>query len=248
MSFTKPYHLYWHAARVAYSGAGIALISSFIALGALFSDNGWSLFETILFSLVGYALPGQLVVAEMVSDNANIVAITIAVFLVNARLLPMTVVTFSILLASDGKHKTTLADYARAHLIAVTSWVCFLGARPNVPPALQTRFFTCMAFLLWVSAALATALGFYIGERLPEAWLVGLLFLNPIYFLCMMLNSLANRRDATAFFLGMALLPFVHALSSTWDIIIAGVVAGCVAFAMHNKSDKDKSNNRDKMQ
>lgn len=225
-----PYRLYRHAAQTAYGGAGIALISSFVALGALFSDNGWTLFETLLFSLVGYALPGQLVVAEMVSNNANVVAITIAVLLVNARLLPMTVVTMAMLLAADGKRKTTLADYARAHLVAVTSWVCFLNAHAQVPAHAQCRFFTIMALLLWVSAAAATGLGFYVGKLLPEPWLVGLLFLNPIYFLCMMLNALTKRRDAVAFFLGMAALPFAHAAFPTWDIILVGVVVGNVAF------------------
>ena len=225
------------AIKTAFSGPGIALMSSFIALGALFSDSGFTMAQAVVFSLIGYALPGQLVVAEMVAGGAAVVAITVAVFLVNARLLPMTVVIISTLLAADNNRPAAAADYARAHLIAVTSWVCFNDTYERVPPAHLRVFFTLMATTLWLCAAAASAIGFIAGERLPHQWLVALLFLNPIYFLCAMLRSIKRRMDIAAFFLGIAALPIAHQFFPDWDIVIVGVVGGGVCFLYFQRRD-----------
>ena len=69
----------------------IPLAACFIALGALLKDAGFNLQQSAASSLFTYALPGQLVMAESFIVGASLVNIFLAVWLVNARLYPMTV-------------------------------------------------------------------------------------------------------------------------------------------------------------
>ena len=69
----------------------IALGCCFIAIGALLKNLGFSIQESIFSTLLTYALPGSLVMAESLLVGASLINIFLAVWLVNARLYPMTV-------------------------------------------------------------------------------------------------------------------------------------------------------------
>ena len=58
---------------------------------ALLKNLGFSIQESIFSTLLTYALPGSLVMAESLLVGASLVNIFLAVWLVNARLYPMTV-------------------------------------------------------------------------------------------------------------------------------------------------------------
>ena len=220
-------HQIWRAGlRTACSGAGVALLSSFTALGALMGEVGFSLAQAVFFSLFCFALPGQLVAAELHAHGAGVVAVSITVFLVNARLFPMTVALLPLLVASGGEKPHRPRDMLLAHWVAVTSWVSFLTTYQQVAPALRRRYFAMLGGALWVFAAVATVGGYYLGAQLPRDWLVALLFLNPVYFLCLMLASLTKKSSIAAFAGGALLLPLVHQISPEWDIVICGGVAG----------------------
>ena len=76
----------------------IALGASFIAIGALLKNLGFSIQESIFSTLLTYALPGSLVMAESMLIGASLINIFIAVWLVNARLYPMTVALMPLLM------------------------------------------------------------------------------------------------------------------------------------------------------
>ena len=69
----------------------IALGASFVAIGALLKNLGFSIQESIFSTFLTYALPGSLVMAESMFIGASLFNIFVAVWLVNARLYPMTV-------------------------------------------------------------------------------------------------------------------------------------------------------------
>ena len=69
----------------------IALGASFIAIGALLKNIGFTIQESVFSTFLTYALPGSLVMAESMIVGASLLNIFIAVWLVNARLYPMTV-------------------------------------------------------------------------------------------------------------------------------------------------------------
>ena len=75
----------------SFDSPAIALGASFIAIGALLKNIGFNIQQSILSTVLTYALPGQLVMAESFFIGASLVNIFLAVWLVNARLYPMTV-------------------------------------------------------------------------------------------------------------------------------------------------------------
>ena len=75
----------------------IALGASFVAIGALLKNLDFSLQESIFSTFLTYALPGSLVMAESMIIGASLINIFLAVWLVNARLYPMTVSLLSLI-------------------------------------------------------------------------------------------------------------------------------------------------------
>jgi predicted branched-subunit amino acid permease len=61
---------------------------------------------------------------------------------------------------------------------------------------------------------------------------LGLVFLNPIYFLLVFIVDLQQRLRALALVSGAVLGPPLHALSPDWGLLLAGLVAGTAAFAI----------------
>ena len=221
--------IFAQAVKQGFGGAGIALASSFFALGVLLGESGLSAMQAAFFSVAVFALPGQLAAAELLADGAGLTVIVAAVWLVNLRLLPMTIVLMPLLRPAAQRG---WRDFAAAHLVAVTCWVCFMNSYRTVPPPSRYGYFAVMGAIFWLGGTVATVAGCVIGGVLPPWLLVGLLFLNPIYFLCLMLSSLANRADAAAMALGTLLLLLLPDKVGQWDIVIAGVVGGGMVFAV----------------
>ena len=214
-------------AGFGFSGAGVALASSFIALGALLRDSEMLLWEAMFCTAIVFALPGQIVAAELFAREASAAVIVLSVLLVNMRLMPMTVALLPLLRPKENR---SWRDFAAAHLIAVTSWVTFMGARDSVPAAARYRYFVRTGAALWLCGIAATGLGYAAGAALPPQLLAGLLFLNPAYFLCTMLRALSKRAEVAALLLGMLLLPPLHLLAGQWDIVVCGILGGGAAF------------------
>ena len=226
--------VFWAAMRQAFGGAGIALASSFFALGALFDNSGLEIWHGALCSLIVFALPGQLTAAELFAREAGLAVIVVSALLVNLRLMPMTVALLPLLrpLSSRGWR-----DFAAAHLIAVTGWVCFMSTREKIPPPLRYRYFVWMGAAFWLSGVAATVLGYWAGEKLPPQLLLGLLFLNPIYFLCMMLRAVSRRAEAAAMLAGTLLLPPLHFVGE-WDIVASGLIGGVAVWLIAERGRK----------
>ena len=117
---------------------GISLAMSFIALGALFKNSGLNATQSFLSTLIGFALPGQLVMAETLIVNGTLLNILIAVFLTNARLYPMTVNLVPVI---RQKKRPRWHYYFLAHFIAVTSWVYMLSNYDKITKESRFSFF-----------------------------------------------------------------------------------------------------------
>ena len=81
-----------------FDSPAIALGASFVAIGALLKNLGFTIQESIFSTFLTYALPGSLVMAESMLIGASLLNIFLAVWLVNARLYPMTVSLMSLVI------------------------------------------------------------------------------------------------------------------------------------------------------
>ena len=95
----------------------IALGCCFIAIGALLKNLGFNIQESIFSTMLTYALPGSLVMAESLLVGASLLNIFLAVWFVNARLYPMAVSLFPLMMH---KNQPKWKYYFSCHFIAVS--------------------------------------------------------------------------------------------------------------------------------
>ena len=103
-----------------FDSPAIALGASFVAIGALLKNLGFTIQESIFSTFLTYALPGSLVMAESMLIGASLLNIFLAVWLVNARLYPMTVSLMPLVM---NKNQPRWKYYLSCHFVAVSSWL-----------------------------------------------------------------------------------------------------------------------------
>ena len=81
---------------------------------------GFNIQESIFSTMLTYALPGSLVMAESLLVGASLLNIFLAVWFVNARLYPMTVSLFPLMMH---KNQPKWKYYFSCHFIAVSAWL-----------------------------------------------------------------------------------------------------------------------------
>lgn len=218
---------FWHGAR---RGVGVPLIvlsASFLGFGALIRESNLELIHGVLSTMTGWALPGQVAMVELYAVGAPLAVIALAVWLTNARLLPMTV-TLMPYFNQAGTPRWKL--YIACHWIAVTGWAEAMRSFPAMPPEGRYPFFIGMSMVLWSSCILASGLGYYVAGLVPFHISLGLVFLNPIYFMLVFASDLANRGRAMALLLGAIAGPALYWVTPDWSLLLAGLIAGTLGY------------------
>lgn len=219
-------------AREAVGAPLLVLFASYVGFGSLVRGSGMSLPVGLLSTAATWALPGQIVSVELYAAGASLLTIFIAVALTNARMMPMTLTLLPVLRV-PGRRRWRL--YAAAHVIAVTGWAVAMLRCPHMPPAQRLSYFIGFALTLLAGSMAGTAVGFLLSGVVPPAVSLGLIFVNPVYFMLLFLGDLRDRSRVLALVLGAGLTPVVHAVAPTWGLLITGVVAGSLAFALGRK-------------
>ena len=205
----------------------IALGCCFIAIGALLKNIGFNIQESIFSTMIIYALPGSLVMAESILIGASLFSIFIAVWFVNARLYPMAVSLFPLMMdESQPKWKY----YLSCHFIAVSAWLIMKSNYETIEKKDRVDFWIGIGSATWSVAVLATILGFYLSDYLNKDMLMGLAIINPIYFTCMMVGAMKTIQVTLSVILGAFLGPIFYFFSPEWSILLGGLVAGSVAY------------------
>lgn len=208
---------------------GIVLGASFLGFGSLVRESGLSLPFGLISTATGWALPGQLALVELHGAGAGLLAITLAVALTNARLLPMTITAMPLL--RHRRHPRALYWIA-AHFIAVTGWAQLMRRAPVLAPDQRLAYHFSLTLTLWSVSLATTALGWELAGQVPRPVTLGLVFLNPLYFLLLFLAEIGSRPRLLALVLGAAAGPLFHLLTPDWGLLLAGLLAGTLAFLL----------------
>ena len=211
----------------------IALGCCFIAIGALLKNIGFNIQESIFSTMLIYALPGSLVMAESILIGASLLSIFIAVWFVNARLYPMAVSLFPLMMdESQPKWKY----YLSCHFIAVSAWLIMKSNYETIAKKDRVDFWIGIGSATWSVAVVSTIIGFYLSDYLNKDMLMGLAILNPIYFTCMMVGAMKTTQVTLSVILGAILGPVFYFFSPEWSILLGGLVAGTIAYIVGEKS------------
>lgn len=224
---SKPFLL---GLREATGAPALVLFASFVGFGSLVRGNGWDLAHGLAASAALWALPGQIAMVESWAVGAGLAATVTAVALTNLRLLPM-VMALIPQLRTPGTPRWKL--FLAAHFIAVTTWVIGMRRCSALPERERLPFFFGMAAGVWFSGMIGTVAGYLLARSVPPEVSLGLVFVNPLYFvLVLMPDSLRNRMQILSLVFGAVLGPFFHLLSRDWGLLGTGLVAGSMAFLL----------------
>ena len=210
----------------------IALGCCFIAIGALLKNLGFSIQESIFSTLLTYALPGSLVMAESLLVGASLINIFLAVWLVNTRLYPMTVSLMPLLMHES---QPRWKYYLSCHFIAVSAWLIMKSNYQSVEKKNRIDYWIGIGTATWSVAIIGTIIGFISSEYLNKDIMIGLAIVNPVYFMCMMIGAMKTIQISISVILGAILGPAFYFISPEWCILYGGFVAGTIAYFIGEK-------------
>lgn len=220
-------------AREALGSHWIALFASYLGFGALIRGSGLDLWLGLYSTVFAWALPGQVVAVELHGAGASLALVVAAVALTNARLLPMVVVLVP-LMRHAGLPRWVF--YPVAHLIAVTGWAMALHRFPSLPVEERLPWFLGFTGVLIAASAAGTAAGFALAGTVPPAVTLGLVFVNPLYFMLVFAADLRERAKLVALGAGAVMGPVLHLLDPDWGLLLTGVLAGTGAFLVAGRA------------
>lgn len=222
--------------RKAVGVPAAVLFAGMVGFGALGHASGLSLSFTASISVFMYALPGQVVFVEMIALGASGAAIALATMLTAARFLPMTLTLVPQIPREDRRP----ALYGVAHLIAMTSWAVMMREFDRISPSRRMAYLTGFGLACWSMSLPGTALGYLMAGHLPTPITVGLVMLNPLFFL-LSFTEVRARASQLALMIGGVSGPIVYTYSPGWSIVICGVIGGSLAFMLEGALRKWKA-------
>jgi predicted branched-subunit amino acid permease len=214
--------------REGLGAPGLVIFGSFMGFGSLVHGSGIGLVAGLASSLTCWALPGQIAMVELYGIGASLLVNALAVWLTNTRLMPMTIVLMPQLRTGGIGWR----HYLAAHFIAITSWAVAMRRCPVLDEAERFPYFIGLSVTLWLVSCAATATGFALAGSLPPSVTLGLVFLNPCYFMLLFASDLGPRVRILALVVGGALGPLLHLVNPDWGLLVTGLVGGTLAFLL----------------
>jgi predicted branched-subunit amino acid permease len=221
-----------HAIGVPALGLG----SSMFAFGAFLHSAGFDLYQSFLSTFFTFALPGQFVMAETILAGGTLLNIFLAVLLTNSRLYPMTVnITPVIRNSNIPKWK----QYLGAHFIAVTSWFNFFAVEKSINQEDKFNYFFGLGGFLWANSVLCTVAGYLFSNLVSHEILIGLVFINPMYFLVMTVSNLKEKKLICSIFLGAVLSILLNDFFPGWSVLISGITSGSLGYFIFRRESNE---------
>lgn len=215
----------------------VVLAASSIGYGALVNASGLGVTEGVLIKVVVWALPGQVVLVGALSAGAGIVAAAVAVTLTAVRLMPMVVAIMPDMRFSG--HPRWLY-FLVAHFTAATVWIEARRVFPSIETSQRLPYMAGLGSAFMIIMCMMTVLGYALAGFLPVVLAACLVFLTPCYFLLGLLASAQDRLDTSSMIMGGGLFAVLHYVLPQFDMLIAGVVGGTMAFVMSRLSRMKK--------
>lgn len=231
--YASPRAAFWGGVVEAARVPMLIMGASFVGFGSMIKNMDWSLGNALYSTFSTWALPGQIAMAEMAAEGAPLMAIVLAVFFINARLLPMVA---SLLPQVRREGMPAWGYYLGAMLIAATSWVGTMRRLPDLLPDQRFSFMVGYGLLLYTGSPLFTAAGYLLAGHVPEPITLGLVYLNPLYFLVLFLVDLRSRTKVMALAFGALLGPTTYLFAPDWSLVATGLIGGTAAWMLGRRA------------
>jgi predicted branched-subunit amino acid permease len=208
----------------------IVIVGSYISIGALAHDLGFSMAWTVMTTLLVWAAPAQVILISALGAGTAPFEAAIAVALTGVRLLPMVAVLLPVLRAANTRIRALILP---AHFTSVSFWIESLRLAPALPRENRIAFANGIGTGLLVTAAIATVAGYYLAIVLPNAIVAAMLFLTPVSFLTSSIRGARLTSDKAACVIGVAMGPLLAWAQVNLDLLWTGVVGGTMAYVLY---------------
>ena len=212
-------------AKDAFGVPAAILFAGMLGFGAMGQANGLDVWLTGATSFFMFALPGQVVLVEMLVLSASGVTIAIAVTLTATRFFTMCLTLFP---QFPEKQRSSFY-YLVVHFVAMTAWAVSMRDVPKMKAEERLSYFTGFAFVCWAVSTPATVLGFMLAGQVPSYINLGLVFINPLFFL-LTFTEVKPRGNRLAILLGGPIGLLSYLWFPDYSLLIAGIMGGTIAY------------------
>jgi predicted branched-subunit amino acid permease len=172
----------------------------------------------------------------MAITGSSVIAIALAVTLTSTRFVTMTLTLFPQFHQKDRNRSL----YASVHLLAMTAWAISMREFHAIETKHRLSYFVGLGLLCWVISVPATILGFYLAGMVPPPVTLGLVFINPLFFL-LTFTEVKPWINRIAILLGCIFGPIFFILDRDTSLLAAGLVAGTIAYFIERKFLRNKT-------
>jgi predicted branched-subunit amino acid permease len=215
--------------RAAWSLAGLVMACSFVGYGAFLHSIDFGLLPGLFATLVIWALPGQVVFADLWRNQAGLLATALAVTLTAVRLMPTTMLVLS---RARLQGVNRWPEFLVAHFTAITMWVIATAGMAGVKAERRIPWLLGLAVSLVSAMMVFTVIGYVLAELLPDSLAATLVYFTPAFFLISLFGTAHWRFDYVAIVLGGLIAPAAATIAPRFDLLIAGLVGGTIAYVV----------------
>jgi predicted branched-subunit amino acid permease len=213
--------------RGIFSLPAFILMISFIGFSAFAVESGVSRGEAVFMTLSIWALPAKVILVGSMASGAGLLACFLAVTLSSIRMMPMV----ASLIPDLKTEKTPVWKLLIvSHFVAITAWVFATQNLINVPREHRIAWFAGFGSTLTVANTAIVALCYGVVSTFPPVVAGVLFFLTPVYFIGSIWVLSRQTVTKVAFIIGVIGGPLTAALIPEFDILIAGLGGGTLAY------------------
>lgn len=207
----------------------LVLAGSYIGIGALAHDFGFSIGWMTASTLLVWAAPAQVILVSTLGAGAALIEVALAIALSAVRLLPMVVALLPLLRTERTRQRDLILP---THFTAISMWVEALRLLPQIPRENRIAYCNGIGLGFMTIACIAGAVGYLLAGRLPLPLAATLLFLTPMAFLVSVIRNSRLMVDRLAFAIGFAVGPLMIWGKIDLALMWTGLIGGTVAYAV----------------
>lgn len=218
--------------RGIFSLPAMILMLSFVGFCAFTAQAGIPVEQVVFMTGMVWALPAKVILVSSILSGANLLTAFIAVTLSSIRLMPMVAALVPELRTE--KTPTWLLLFL-SHFVAITAWVFAMERVQAVPREHRITFFAGFGITLVLVNMLLVAIVYQFVTEFPPVVAGCLFFLTPVYFLASIWSSARHPVIYVALVIGLVAGPLFYWLAPEFDILLAGVGGGTLAWLVERQ-------------
>jgi len=205
----------------------MVLSVSFLGFGAFIKDSQLNVFHGIFLTGAIWALPGQVVLVNLLQEGAAWLTIAIAVSLTAIRFLPM-MVSMLPLVNHPGTPRWLL--YLLSYFVSISVWVLANRHLHTVERSQRLPWLMGVGTVFWAAMLGVIVIGYYLANFLPPLLAISLVFLTPTFFYISLFATARIVMDYLALAAGTILGPVFYFVVPQFDFLLAGLIGGTAAY------------------